>query len=76
MKKSRYSDSQILAILKLAEGGSPWSSFVVSMDGMPQRNRSHHGGRDYLSRYYDSESVRLINKRYAKDFRIGGYVMV
>jgi hypothetical protein len=38
MKKSRFSDSQILSILKQAEGGAP----------VPERKRSFHDVVDLL----------------------------
>ena len=73
MKKSRYSDSQIMAILKQAEGGTPVSE-LCREHGMSSaafyKWRSKYGGMDasLMSRLKELEAEnRQLKKMYAEE---------
>ena len=73
MKKSRYSDSQILAILKQAEAGAPVSE-LCREHGMSSaafyKWRSKYGGMDasLMSRLKELEAEnRQLKKMYAEE---------
>ena len=73
MKKSRYSDSQIMAILKQAEAGSPVPELCREL-GMSSATfykwRSKYGGMDasMMSRLKELEDEnRRLKKMYAEE---------